>query len=736
MIQTILREFASPSAEFTPIPFWFLNDALTEKELLRQIDDFHAKGVDGFVLHPRMGMPKDIQYLSPEFMDLMGTCIRRAHELGMTVVLYDEAAYPSGSAHGMVPAENPLYASRRLHCRPLSEPLTLGELEWVLCRFAVLEEKSMLLDNGQEIPEGWEGFALVECPTHGHIRGIHEGEDDGQPDAPLSGDLLNPDAVACFLRLTHQAWYDRFAPYFGNTIIGFFTDEPSISGRGAQMKNSLSWTGGFLDDFVSFGGSMELLPALFRPLPDSGRAKAIYAETLRNRLEKVYYAQLSDWCAKCGIALMGHPAESGDMDSQRYFQIPGQDLVWRYVAPDLPLDVDAGVIGKSSADTARMLGARRNSNEVLGVCGANGNPWDFTASDMLWYFNYLFARGVNMLLPHAFFYSVRTPLQSNERPPDVGPNNIFWADYRLYSDYIKRMCRLNTDALNHPYAALLCNGQTMPQKCAVGLYEQQIDFNYLDQNLLPDRAEIHDGYFTVGDYRYSILLVGCKPNAWAEEWISQLEKAGVAICREGDFAAFVNEHAHIQESFTPSCPALRLTHLTRQGADYLMLINEGYTPISGTLTTALSGRCLHLNPMTGEVIPLPAIQSGDRQVIALTVQPRIASILLFDPTEAPLPAEDPPTVAENTLVLADDRFTLPESFTACRLEFDEVHDMCDVTVNGQTAGRMRFIPWTLDISPFVHAGENTLSLDITGSMANIFGKGVETGVKGGKIIYH
>jgi len=733
MINTLLREFRNPSPEFSPLPFWFLNDTLTREELLRQIDDFHAKGVDGFVLHPRMGLPKEPEYLSPAFMDLMEVCIKRAAELDMTVVLYDEASYPSGSCHGKVPAENPLYASRRLHCRRL-EDCSIGENEWIFRRFALCGEQSMLLEDGQALPDGWEGYALVECPTHGHIRGIHAGEDDGQPDAPLSGDLLNPDAVACFIRLTHQAWYDRFAPYFGKTIIGFFTDEPSISGRGGQMRDSLSWTGGFLDDFLAAGGTEAMLPALFRPLPESGSARAIYAEALRNRLECCYYAQLSDWCVSHGIALMGHPAESGDMDSQRYFQIPGQDLVWRYVAPELPLDTAAGIIGKCSSDAARMLGTRRNSNEVLGVCGAAGNPWDFTASDMLWYFNYLFARGVNMIIPHAFYYSVRTPLQSDERPPDVGPNNIWWEDYRLYSDYIKRMCRLNTDALNHPYAALLCDGQTMPQRCAVGLYERQIDFNYLDQNLLPGRAEIHDGNFTVGDYRYSLLLVGCRPNAWTEAFLADLEKAGVAICREGDFAAFVTDHAEIRESFTPACPQLRLTHLTREGADYLLLINEGFTPVSGTLTTPLAGRCLHLDPMTGEAAPLAAEAIGDKQAIRLTVQPRVASVLLFNPDQEPLTAPEIPRPVEKTVPVQDNRFTLPDSFTACRLEFDQVHDQCDVTVNGQYAGRMRFIPWTLDITPFVHPGENVLDLAVKGSMANIFGKPVETGVTGTKII--
>src|SRR5690625_5986480 len=108
----LVNEFLYPPEEFTPIPFWFWNDLLTHKEIKRQIHDFHEKGVTGFVLHPRMGIPKDIEYLSDLFMDFVVTALKEAEQLGMTVILYDEAMYPSGSANGMVVYDNLEYAIR------------------------------------------------------------------------------------------------------------------------------------------------------------------------------------------------------------------------------------------------------------------------------------------------------------------------------------------------------------------------------------------------------------------------------------------------------------------------------------------------------------------------------------------------------------------------------------------------------------------------------------------------
>ena len=50
----MLREILDPGEEFTPIPFWFFNDAFQEDKVRKQLEDFAEKGVNGFVLHPRI----------------------------------------------------------------------------------------------------------------------------------------------------------------------------------------------------------------------------------------------------------------------------------------------------------------------------------------------------------------------------------------------------------------------------------------------------------------------------------------------------------------------------------------------------------------------------------------------------------------------------------------------------------------------------------------------------------
>ena len=181
-LEKIIKELNNPSEEFTPVPFWFFNDTPDQDRIWKQLKDYQEKGVDAFVLHPRIGIPEDLPYLSEAYFDVVKFIVKTADELGMKVVLYDEGMYPSGSAHGMVVKKNQEYASKGITL--VKEP---GDRK-VLTRMA-------------------SGAYLVEDYTGGTIRGIHFGEDDGEVGAPPSADILNSDAVAEFIHLTHDQYY-------------------------------------------------------------------------------------------------------------------------------------------------------------------------------------------------------------------------------------------------------------------------------------------------------------------------------------------------------------------------------------------------------------------------------------------------------------------------------------------------------------------------------------------------
>ena len=452
----LVRLLDQPGREYTPFPFWFLNDTLTDAELCRQLEDFAAHGVYGVVLHPRIGLPPEMGYLSDSFFHAIETAVRAAERLGMRVILYDEGMYPSGSACGQVAAANPAYASRGIDLVQNPEPE-----DTVLAR----------------TPAG----VLVSRFSRGTIRGIHFGEDDGEPNAPPSADLLNPDAMDLFVHLTHDAYYARLAPWFGRTIIGFFTDEPSVLGR--NPRTPFAWTPGLEDEFTAAGGDLAELAALFSG--EENASTRLYQKLILDKEGDVYYRRLSAWCAGHGVALVGHPHRSDDIEVERWFQIPGQDLALRWVAPEKQ---DAGIdamMGHCSADAALLMGCRRNANECFGACNRDGNPWQLSGGDIKWYLDWLAVRGVNLFIPHAFYYSIEGP-RKQERPPDVGPHSIWWGRYRLWSDYMRRLSALLTDAEVLVRVALPCRNRDLHPEIAAVLEQAQTSCCCLPESVWPD----------------------------------------------------------------------------------------------------------------------------------------------------------------------------------------------------------------------------------------------------------
>lgn len=215
---SIRTQFMNPDEEFSPIPFWFWNDDIKEAELTRQIANFKEKGVDAFIIHPRIGIPKHLQCMSEEFLSLVKHAVAEARRLKKKVILYDEAMYPSGSAHGMVADSNPMYKSRGI--RRVTDKAALCKDDFIIYEH--------------------DGIYYAEGFTGGTIRGIHFGEDDGEEFAPKSTDLLNKDAVKCFITLTYDKYFEWLGEYFGDTITVIFTDEPSKINGSADCYHGVS----------------------------------------------------------------------------------------------------------------------------------------------------------------------------------------------------------------------------------------------------------------------------------------------------------------------------------------------------------------------------------------------------------------------------------------------------------------------------------------------------------------
>lgn len=800
MIDSLKKAFINPPEEFTPIPFWFWNDHLTKEEILRQINDFYDKGVMGFVLHPRIGIPEEIVYLSEDFMELVYTAVKEADRLGMSVILYDEAMYPSGSAKGMVVRDNPEYASRGLKmvehvCQGPTEITIDIEPSDVLVSAQAIEKASshsihlettriLKVENGKvhfDPPNDgeWSILLFIETFSEGTIRGINFGEDDGEENAPASGDLLNPNAVAKFIRITHDTYYDTLKEFFGNTVIAMFTDEPDILGRNS-IPGLKPWTSHFLSFFTKETNKETDLPVLwFEAGEKTADIRKNYRKAVNKKLTESYYKQISDWCAGHQIALTGHPEDSDDIGLLEYFQIPGQDVVWRWVAPEdgKAIEGEHSTAGKCSSDAARHRGRRRNLNEVLGVCSKESD-WALSPGDMKWYLDWLLVRGVNLISPHAFYYSIDGKRRSHERPPDVGPNNHWWPFYKQYSQYMKRLSWLMTDSVNITSIAVLCEEDHLPWKIAKPLFENQIEFNYLEESLFLSNSEIENGQLKIANQVYTTIVIE-DTEKLESDVIQKLEgfiqvggeifvcendhseviiSGAKMIAKESLIVEALPENVRQEVVVSPKSAALRFSKVKKDDVIFYFFVNEGEENFKGTFELREEGKLEKWDPWEAAIEEV-AVQEEDGYWSApLLLNRRESIVYCVDTSDKPTIQEGSQQKVETMIIDMDDHwlitndelslekkselsfwnqwegfehysgtFTYENHFEikalseglTIRLDLGEVQETAQVFINGSEVGVKMWAPYEINIDPaIVKKGVNTISVHVKNSLAN------------------
>ena len=92
------RNSANPPIQYWPRPLWFWNNTeVTADGVLQLMQAMRDKcGYGGFGVVP-FGKNFKPEYLSEDYLKIYGKMLEKAKELGMTISLYDEFGFPSGS---------------------------------------------------------------------------------------------------------------------------------------------------------------------------------------------------------------------------------------------------------------------------------------------------------------------------------------------------------------------------------------------------------------------------------------------------------------------------------------------------------------------------------------------------------------------------------------------------------------------------------------------------------------
>ncbi len=531
----------------SPVPFWFLNGYVEEQHIVKEFDMMAENGIEDVIVHPRYGL--QTEYLSDDWFEIFGWCIREAKKHNMHVWIYDELNWPSGTAGMSVQKINPNYRSKYLSVdqKPVRE-IDVNLFEPGVCVIAANIEggsvtKTKLLEDLNSLLSltgDWQIFNCKLCYDPYYI------------------DTLSQDAVDCFKRLTYEEYYKRFGAEFGKTIRAAFTDEPSIYWVSIGYDDwNLPYTDDFFETFESRYGynPRPMIPYLFYPGRDPmtglsmAAFRADYWEHVGYLFNQRYHGTLSNWCRKHNIIYTGHNNHEeplryqirfqGNMfDTMRKMDIPGVDHLGKQTLGNHWISI----IGhKICSSEAHISGKARCMSESFGV-----TEWDTTFENLKRVVDWQFALGINLLVPHAIYHTI-SGMTKRECPPSFFYQSPHWEDFGDFSVYIRRLEEMLTGgkhickvAVMYPSTGLWAGYQpdrkttefehidNFLNSLCLELIRNQIDFDLLDFNALLE-AKLEDSKLILADEIYEVLIVPAAPYLRREEVarLTEIVRSGV-----------------------------------------------------------------------------------------------------------------------------------------------------------------------------------------------------------------
>ena len=477
--------------EYAAIPFWSWNNRMEKDKVVEQIYEMKQAGCGGFVLHARTGLTTE--YLSEEWFDLVKACLQTAKKLKMRAWIYDENGWPSGFVGGKLLEE-------RENLAPYLERVEKTEFD--SAAFAVYEN-----DHGKlrRLREGEKSFDGVYHTVYVRL-------------SSANTDILNPNVVEKFIRATHEEYYARFQKYFGNVLVGFFTDEPQYFRWGTPYSTTLAeyWQNEYGEDIAD--GIMHLFSDTEADYP----FRVKYYTALNHLYTRNFYKRLYDWCEEHNCMLTGHSIEengiypqmwgcAGVTPSYEFEHIPGIDNLGKFGVAKL----SARQVGSA----AGQLGKKQILTETYGCSGYIATPKELKAIAEKQY-----VHGVNLMCHHLYAYSLSRQGKT-DHPPCFSRHMTWWKQFPDFNRYFTRLGYLLANsapqvncAVFNPIASVYLHYQRFDEERArkideeFGRLQEQlnacaIEYDVIDETILRGHGRCNGASLAIGPRTYEHLIV-------------------------------------------------------------------------------------------------------------------------------------------------------------------------------------------------------------------------------------
>ena len=557
--------------------FWQHGDS--QELLLEEIAAIEKSGAKEFCVESRIHE----NFCEDKWWDDFGFILEEAKRRNMRVWLLDDRRFPTGFANGLVEKHPEL---KKKHLRvdfidvvgpkpdaAVIAPVLDGVNEHLLniVAYKRTDEGEIItgepigltdkLENGLvfwDIPDGvYRIFYTIETRL-------------GKARYHLM-DMLNSESCKLMLEAVYEPHYEHFKEYFGNTFLGFFSDEPCF-GNGEGCYNILGTE--FM--LVPYGKEafemiasqmnvdieyvMNLTPLLWHTHTDKiHEFRYNYMDVVSKLFKRNFSDMLGNWCREHGVMYIGHIIEDDNCHMRlgpgpaHFFRglsgqdMSGCDIVLNQMIPGMnehihgaPISSWRGnpeffryTLSKLCVSDAHLDPKKKGRAlcEIFGAFGwAEGVPMMKNLAD------HMLVSGINYFVPHAF--SNRYPLA--DCPPHFycnGKNPQFEYFCKL-TKYMQRVCHILYGGEHVTKVAVLYNCEAewcageydLFQKVSKILLQNQIDFDFVPSDYL-DGVSFEDGGFVINGENFKTIVVShasVLPKSLVEK-LNNLSRRGVEV---------------------------------------------------------------------------------------------------------------------------------------------------------------------------------------------------------------
>ena len=538
-IALLRKKLETIDAGHRSLPFWAWNDALDEKELVRQIQAFSRAGMGGFFIHSREGL--ETEYLGPSWMKMVECCITEASKLGLETWIYDEDKWPSGSVGGKVSAFDPEHFTAKvitLEETVLPNEETLNHLQTQSQTLGIYRYER--IENTFYHVQGTiEAFPLCVLIARIEKSGPSSWYNNSAPT-----DMMNPDAICHFLNETHQAYKHTIKPELHSQLKGYFSDEPNVMDFFLSIPSKrpyLPWSEFFLSEFETRRGYdiKAQVPYLFLDNEEGNGVRFDYWRTVSELFLDSYTKQVQRWCKTHGLLLAGHMLYENDLGYQvrtsgavmphyRYLDMPAIDLLGDQCSEYLTV--------KQCSSVANQFGKKHVLSETYGCTG-----WDLTFQTQLRLGNWQYLMGITRRCQHLALYTI-AGCRKRDYPPSFNYQSPWFDKLSLLEEYFARLSVCTTEGevqrdilVIHPISSFWIDarsdlkedlskiemnmGWTEPSlvtankngdwynNFAKDLLKNHYDFDFGDEQILKEEASVVENKMQVGQKKYRIVIV-------------------------------------------------------------------------------------------------------------------------------------------------------------------------------------------------------------------------------------